>query len=301
MTAGPVLGKLVVIGVGLIGGSFALALKRNGAVTTVVGVGRGRSNLDAAQRLGVVDRSVTLDDAWTDELRDADLVLVATPVGQMPALFAAMAPHLGAGTIITDAGSTKQDVVAAARAHLGVAFPRFVPAHPIAGSEQSGATAAFAALFRHKIVVVAPVAETEPLAVRLVRDCWQRCDAVIRTLDPVRHDAILAAVSHLPHALAFVQVAELAARPDAADFLAYAASGFRDSTRIASSSPEMWRDIFLANRMALRNEIAAYKAELEHLDALLAEGNADALTAMLARARDTRNSWLAARSSELDA
>ena len=138
----PAPGKLVVDGTGLIGGSFALALKDAGKVGSVVGVGRGRDNLDQALRLGVIDRAYTRDEGWTAELADATLVLLATPVGEMPALFAAIAPHLGPGTIVSDAGSTKQDVIAAARTALGAALPRFVPAHPIAGSERSGAVAA---------------------------------------------------------------------------------------------------------------------------------------------------------------
>jgi prephenate dehydrogenase len=294
--AGPLLDKVVVIGVGLIGGSFALALKHGGGAGIVVGVGRTQTNLDDARRLGIADRTVRLDGAWTTELRDADLVLVATPVGQMAALFEQMAPHLGASTVVTDAGSTKQDVIAAARAGLGSAIDRFVPAHPIAGAEHSGATAAYATLFRGKIAVVTPVAETRSTAVDRVKQCWLLCDAVVRTLAPARHDAIFAAVSHLPHALAFAQVAELAARPDADEFLAYAASGFRDFTRLASSSPEMWRDIFVANRAALRDELNAYQAELARLDAMLAAGDEVALLALLTRARDARDAWLAAGS-----
>jgi prephenate dehydrogenase len=290
----PLLGKLVVIGVGLIGGSFALALKRAGAVSAVVGVGRTQANLDDARRLGIVDATIRLEDDWTREVRDADMVLVATPVGQMPALFEAMAPRLAASTVVTDAGSTKQDVAAAARRYLGAAVSRFVPAHPIAGAEHSGAAAAHASLFRGKIAVVAPIAETEPGAVERVKAAWTQCGAVIRMLDPARHDAIFAAVSHLPHALAFAEVAELAARPDAEEFLAYAASGFRDFTRLASSSPEMWRDIFLANRTALRGELSAYRAELARFDALLASDDAAALLALLTRARDARDAWLAA-------
>jgi len=299
--AAALLDKLVIVGVGLIGGSFALALKRAAAVSTVVGVGRGRSNLDAALRLGIVDRALTLDDDWTAEVGDAQLVLLATPVGQMPDLFAAVAAHITDSTVITDAGSTKQDVVAAARAGLGRAFPRFVPAHPIAGTEQSGAAAAFATLFRHRSVILAPLSETSADAVNLVRECWQRCEAVVQTLDPVRHDAIFAAVSHLPHALAFAEMAEIAARSDGDELLAHAGTGFRDLTRLASSSPEMWRDIFLANRAALRSEIAAFRNALAQMDSLLADGDADALNAWLSGARDARNAWLAARSSDPDA
>jgi prephenate dehydrogenase len=287
------LAKLIVVGVGLIGGSFALALRNVGAVRSVVGVGRSGANLDTAQRLGVTDRAYVLTQPWHTELRDADLVLLAAPVGQMPELFATIAPHLGAATIVTDAGSTKQDVIAAARMHLGAAFARFVPGHPIAGTEHSGAAAASASLYRDRNVVLTPIAETMPEAVAMVGDCWTQCGAQVSQLDAARHDALFAAVSHLPHALAFALVGELAARPDADDFFRYAAGGFRDFTRLASSHPEMWRDICIANRGALRAELASYRIALDRIDRMLAAGDGAALAALFASARDARNAWLA--------
>lgn len=286
------IGKLVVLGVGLIGGSFALALKRSGTTARVVGVGRSRENLLAAERRGIIDCAVSLDQAWTDELADADLVLLATPVGQMPSLFAASAPRLGAHTVITDAGSTKRDVIAAARGALGDALPRFVPGHPIAGTEHSGATAAFEALFRDKQVVLTPLAETAPDALSRVKACWTQCGALVRELDPLRHDVIFAAVSHLPHALAFALMAELAARPDGDEYFAFAGSGLRDFTRLAGSQAEMWRDVCLANRDALRGELTAYTAELRRVDALLAAADGQALLRLFERARSARESWL---------
>jgi prephenate dehydrogenase len=286
------IGKLVVIGVGLIGGSFALALKRSGAAARVVGVGRGRSNLDAATRRGMIDRAYTLDEAWTSELGDADLVLVATPVGQMPGLFAAIAGKIGAHTVLTDAGSTKQDVVRAARATLGAALPRFVPGHPVAGTEHSGAPAAFDGLFRDKQVVLTPLGETDPDALARVSASWTACGALVRQLDPAQHDAIFAAVSHLPHALAFALVAELAARPDAEACFAFAGSGLRDFTRLASSQPEMWRDVCLANRAALRSDLAAYRDGLGRVDALLAAADGEALLRLFEQARSARAGWL---------
>jgi len=295
VTAHPApLGKMVVIGVGLIGGSFALAMKRAGAVTTVVGIGRGRTNLDTALKLNIVDRAMTLDEAWGPELADADLVMLSIPVGQMPGVFTAIARHLGSATVVTDAGSTKQDVVAAARAHLGEALPRFVPGHPIAGTEHSGAAAAFESLFRDKNVLLTPVAETAAAAVEQVTACWERCGARVGHLDPLRHDALFAAVSHLPHALAFALVAELAGRADADDYFRYAASGFRDFTRLAASDPEMWRDICLANREAVRRELASYRAKLDRIDALLATGDGTELNALFTVARDARGAWVAA-------
>jgi prephenate dehydrogenase len=283
------LGKLVVVGVGLIGGSFALALKRSGAAATVVGVGRSRANLDAAQRRGIIDRSFALDQTWTAELADADLVLLATPVGQMPSLFAA---NLGPRTVVTDAGSTKQDVIAVARERLGSALPRFVPGHPIAGTEHSGAVAAFDALFRDKHVVLTPLAETDPEALARVGDCWTRCGAVVRKLDAARHDAIFSAVSHLPHVLAFALVAEVAGRPDADECFAFAGSGFRDFTRLASGNSGMWRDVCLANREALRRDLGSYRDELDRVESLLAAADGDGLLRLFERARSIRNGWL---------
>jgi len=291
--AAPALGKVVVVGVGLIGGSFARALKAAGAVATVVGVGRGASNLSLARQLGIADRTWTRDQRWTDELVDADLVLLATPVGQIPALFAAIAPALGPATVVTDAGSTKQDVIAAARRYLGAALFRFVPGHPIAGTERSGAAAASAALFRGRSVILTPLAETSADAQQRVADAWTACGGVVGRLEPTRHDEIFAAVSHLPHALAFALVAQLAARADAADYFRYAATGFRDFTRLASSDPEMWRDVCLGNATALRCELSAYRAELDRLDALLVSADGDGLVALFERARAARNAWLA--------
>jgi prephenate dehydrogenase len=284
---------VVVVGVGLIGGSFALALKAAGAVATVVGVGRGASNLSSARQWGIADRTWTQDQRWTDELVDADLVLLATPVGQIPALFAAIAPALGPATVVTDAGSTKQDVIAAARRYLGAALSRFVPGHPIAGTERSGAAAASDALFRGRSVILTPLAETSADAQKRVADAWTACGGVVGRLEPARHDEIFAAVSHLPHALAFALVAQLAARADAADYFRYAATGFRDFTRLASSDPEMWRDVCLGNATALRCELATYHAELDRLDALLVSADGDGLVALFERARAARNAWLA--------
>jgi prephenate dehydrogenase len=283
--------KLVVVGVGLIGGSFALAQKAAGAVGTVVGVGRGRVNLEEATNLGLVDRFVPLAEDWTAELATADVVLVAAPVAQYPALFAAMVPRLGLHTIVTDAGSTKQDVIAAARATMGDALPRFVPGHPIAGTEHSGAAAAFSTLFAERNVVLTPLAETDPLALATVAAAWQTCGAQVRTLDAGVHDRIFAAVSHLPHLLAFALVEDLAARPDAESLFRFAASGFRDFTRIAASSPEMWRDIALANRDALQAELALYRARLDRLAAMLAAGDGAGLEGTFAAARAARRAW----------
>ena len=283
--------KLVIVGVGLIGGSCALALKRAGAVGEVIGIGRTQHNLDVALERAVIDRACVLDGPWQREITGADVVLVATPVAQFPALFAALAPVLGPATVVTDAGSTKQDVIAAARVALASALPRFVPGHPIAGTEHTGAAAAFASLYEGRGVVLTPIAETSTQSVDRVAAMWQACGARVTTLEAARHDAIFAAVSHLPHMLAFVLVAELAARSDAAACFEHAASGFRDFTRIAAGSPEMWRDIALANRVALLAEMDRYAEQLAQARALLSEADGDALVALFRRASEARRAW----------
>jgi len=293
----PRIDKLVIIGVGLIGGSFALAQKAAGATGTIVGVGRGRINLEEAANLGIIDRFVPLEDDWTSELATTDMVLVAAPVAQYPALFRRMAPHLGTHTIVTDAGSTKQDVIAAARATLGDALSRFVPAHPIAGTEQSGAAAAFSTLYADRNVVLTPLPETDPLAIATVATAWQTCGAHVRTLDAAAHDHVFAAVSHLPHLLAFALVDELARRSDADELFRFAASGFRDFTRIAASSPEMWRDISLANREPLLAEIAAFRAQLDRVGAMVEAGDGAGLEAIFTAARTARRAWDARRNA----
>jgi prephenate dehydrogenase len=198
---------------------------------------------------------------------------------------------------VTDAGSTKQDVIAAARATLGTALSRFVPGHPIAGTEHSGATAAFPTLFRDRNVLLTPLAETAPDAVAAVASLWQACGARVGMLDPAAHDRIFAAVSHLPHLLAFALVDALATRPEARDLFRHAASGFRDFTRIAASSPEMWRDISLANRDALLAEVAAFRAQLDRVAAMIEAGDGAAVEAVFANASAARRAWEAERNA----
>ena len=286
------------IGVGLIGGSAALALRARGLVRHVVGVGRTRRNLDDAIAAGIVDEALTLDDAWASSVQAADIVLIATPVAQMPRLFAAVADALGPHTVVTDAGSTKQDVVAAARAHLGDAWPRFVAAHPVAGTENSGAKAATASLFERRNVILSPTTETDAHALARVRDFWEACGANVVELDAREHDRVLAAVSHLPHLLAAAYVADLAVRADAPNLLAHAGTGFRDFTRIAAASPEMWRDITLANRDALVDEIAAFRGALDVVDSALRERDGESLRSLFETASDARRAWARSRDGD---
>ena len=281
--------KLVVVGVGLIGGSFALALKEAWAVGRVVGVGRSAGNLRRALDLKIIDAPGAFDAAT---FADADLVLLSVPVGQMRQVMRSIAPVLGDKTVVTDAGSTKVDVVDLARRELRDSLPRFVPGHPIAGTEKSGAEAAFAGLYRGRRVVLTPLEGSRPGALSLVRAAWIACGAEVFELQPEEHDAVLAAVSHLPHLLAYALVDHVARHKDAKQLFAYAAGGFRDFTRIASSHPEMWRDICLANRKALIAELDRYEGELEHVRSMLELGDGKALEALFSGARDARNRWL---------
>ncbi len=281
--------RVVIAGVGLIGGSFALALKAAGVVNQVVGIGRTRAALDNAKRLGVID---IVADSWVEALKGADLVLLAMPVGQMENSLRELMPHLGSKTLVTDAGSTKSDVVVAARAALGEKIGQFVPAHPIAGGEKSGADAATATLFNDRRVVLTPLVENSTDAVETVRGIWQQCGARVSELTPETHDRIFAAVSHLPHLLAFALVDEFASRENADELFAFAAGGFRDFTRIASSHPEMWRDICVANRQALLTELDAYMSQLMHARVLLASADTVGLEAMFTTARKRRDDWL---------
>ena len=280
--------KIVIFGIGLIGGSFALALRKAHAVGEVVGFGRSEATLQQAMQFGILDR-IGSDPAA--EVNDADIVLLATPVGQMAELMARIAPHLGAHTLVTDGGSTKSDVVAAARSNLGKKIAQFIPAHPIAGAEKSGAGAALADLYVGKKVVLTPLPENSKEAVARVRKTWELCGAVVSELTPQQHDAVFAAVSHLPHLLSFALVHDLAQRDNRDLLLSFAASGFRDFTRIAASSPEMWRDICLANREALMDELGLYMEELESLHEALAEADADKLEQVFREARKVRSSW----------
>jgi prephenate dehydrogenase len=284
-------GKVVVIGVGLIGGSFALALKQAGAVHSVVGMGRSREVMNRALELGIVD---SVAESAQDAMRGADLVLLAAPVAQTGPILAQLAPWLEAGTVITDAGSTKCDVVAAARAALGERVRQFVPGHPIAGAESNGPDAALASLYRGKKTVITKLPENLDADVERVALAWRTCGAVIHQLSPQEHDKVFAAVSHLPHLLAYALVDDIAAKPHADLLFQYAASGFRDFTRIAGSSPEMWRDISLANREALLTELDAYLAQLTNLRAMLAISDGAALERVYANAQRARHEWIAA-------
>lgn len=285
-------GRVVICGVGLIGGSFALALKARGLVGEVVGIGRTTASLERARELGVIDSFAT---DWATALDGAELVLLAMPVGQMLGVMQAMAPHLGPDTLVTDAGSTKRDVIEAIYSNLKSHLEQVVPAHPIAGAEKSGPDAARADLYVGRKVVITPLSENRPEAVARVREAWAATGASLHDMSPQEHDRVFAAVSHLPHLLAFALVHEIAGRANAEQLFGFAAGGFRDFTRIASSHPEMWRDISVANRHALLAELDTYITELAWIRALLSQGDGDSLLKLFGEARDAREAWLAGR------
>lgn len=283
----PVFGTVAVVGVGLIGGSFALALKKAGAVGRVLGVGRRTETLERAKTLGVIDDVASLEVAS----QEADLIMLAAPVGTFESLFSQMAAHLSDNTIITDGGSTKGNVVSAARAGLGHRIAQFVPAHPVAGSHESGPDAAFAELYRDRQVVICPLAENAQPTLDLVRAAWLATGARLVTLGVQQHDAVLAAVSHLPHWLASLYVEHVATDVNAQANLQLAGAGFGDFSRIAQGSVEMWRDIFLANRPAMLEQIDRLQRLLDEARQALAQEDVAWLESTLTHAADVRRAW----------
>jgi prephenate dehydrogenase len=282
------LNKLVIFGVGLIGGSVALALKRIHPNLHIVGIGRSEDNLQSALDLNAIDQAQT---DIASAMSNTDLIIIATPVAQMRNILDVIKRHLTPHTVITDVGSTKSDVIQVAKEILGAQFSQFVAGHPIAGAEKSGVTAAKADLFDGKNIVLTPEPSTNPQALALVRQMWATCGAKLIEMTASQHDSIFAAVSHLPHLLAFALVDDLAARPNAKQLFDFAASGFRDFTRIAGSHPEMWRDISLANRDALLKELDAYQSELNQIKTLLANNDGNGLQMLFDRASKARNQW----------
>lgn len=287
-----ILKKLVIFGVGLIGGSVALAVKKLPNAPQITGVGRSAQSLQEALALGLIDSAET---DVAQAMAGADLILIATPVAQTPSILRAIRPYLTPDMVITDAGSTKSDVMAYAHAELGAQVSQFVGGHPIAGAEKSGPAAALAELYVGKNVILTPDAHTHQDAIERVTALWQHCGALVSTMTPEAHDSVFAAVSHLPHLLAFALVENLAQRDNAETLFKFAASGFRDFTRIAGSHPEMWRDIALANQTALLQELKAYQAAVAELTTLLEKGDSDGLFALFAHASEARNAWAQAQ------
>jgi len=275
--------RLALIGVGLIGGSLALALRQAGAVGSITGYSRRAAHREEAQRIGIVDH--VLDDPVA-AVADADLVVVAAPVSVIGAILDDLRDNIPAHAVVTDVGSVKGSIVEEAK-RLGNAVARFVPGHPIAGTERSGPGAARPDLFRGRRVVLTPTAQTDPAAVARVRDMWAATGAIVSEMDPDQHDEIFAATSHLPHALAYCLVNMLAAADG--KLLQYTGGGFQDFTRIASSDPEMWRDIYLANRSALVQQLRGYGNHLEELTGLVDHADSDGLLELFRRAKRARD------------
>ena len=277
---------LAIIGVGLIGSSLALSLKQSGYVKKVIGCGRSEAGLQKGVELGVLDDySLSLSDA----VSDADVVIVAVPLGTMAAVFEQIQPALKASAIVSDVGSVKASVVEDARAGLQDAFTRFVPGHPIAGSEHSGIEAGFASLYQGRKIILTPVTETSEEALQVIDAMWRATGAVVESMDVDHHDRVLAATSHLPHMLAFSLVSHLSKLSEQDEIFNYAAGGFRDFTRIASSDPVMWRDICLANGSALLELIDGFKAELDQISLSIREQNPDELLEFFRHSKHTRD------------
>ena len=278
---------LAIVGVGLIGGSFAAALRRVGAVSRVLGAGRSRKTLQSALALGLIDEQVSLEEAAAR----ADVILLSLPVGATQAVLEQMKPHLGDHVVITDAGSTKVNVVQAAKAALEERAGQFVPGHPIAGAEKTGPHAAMVDLYQGRTVVLTPLEENSAQARRLVTKLWEACGARVIVMAPDVHDVVLASVSHVPHFLSSVYMWQVASSENSDLRLELAGSGFRDFTRIAAGSPEMWRDIFLANRDAMLSEIAEVRAALQRAEHALETGDGEQLHEFLERAALARRFW----------
>lgn len=282
---------LAIIGVGLIGGSFAAAIRQAGAAKRIIGAGRRQEVLVEAKDLGLIDEVVSIEQAAAQ----ADFILLATPVGSYEAIFKIMAPHLLPHAVITDGGSTKKNVVEIARAALGERVGQFVPAHPIAGSHLMGPTAAKADLYAGRQVVVCPLPENTAHAVERVSYAWRVCGALIRQLDPKKHDEIMATISHLPHWLAAVYVTHVLNDSNSHLDLAMAGTGFADYTRIAQGSDEMWRDIMMQNREVMLAQIKAYQVILTDAQKALEMGDELVLQTFLQRAAIARREWEASR------
>jgi len=281
------LGAVSIVGVGLIGASLGLALKGAGVVREVIGVGRSSANLDQAKKMGAIDRVADLAEA----VQSSQWVVLCVPVAQMRSIFAQLEPHLGSNTLITDAGSTKCDVILAAKEVLGKKVCQFVPAHPIAGGAQHGAAAARADLFQGKQTIICQLQENSAADVALVEEFWKALGSNIKRISAVQHDAIYAAVSHLPHILSYALMASVLNSEDAEQKLGHAGAGFRDFTRIAASSPEMWRDICIANKQAILKELDQYLSITQRLREMIAKEDANGLEKVFQKASQARQKW----------
>ena len=280
--------QLGLIGCGLMGGSFALALKRAGLVKRVVGYSKSPSTTEQAKRLGVID--IAAESALL-AVSGSDIVLLAIPVAATEATFKAIRHLVEPGALMMDVGSTKRDVVDAARRVLKDRIGSFVPTHPIAGKEVAGIAHADASLYHGRQVILTPLAKTSTDMIQKATDVWASIGSQVLRMTPENHDAAFAAVSHLPHILAFAYFNAVSRQPAGRDFLSLGGPGFRDFTRIAASSPEMWRDILMANREEILKQTQRFRHALDAMEHVVKTGNTEALEALIRSASDARAGW----------
>jgi prephenate dehydrogenase len=280
--------QLGVIGCGLMGGSFALALKRAGLVKRVIGYSKSPSTTERAKKLGAIDDAA---ESALLAVSGSDLVLIAVPVAATEATFKAIRHLVEPGMLVMDVGSTKREVVDAARRVLKERVSSFVPAHPIAGKEVAGIANADAALYSGRQVILTPLASTNPALVQKATDAWCAIGAQVLKMTPENHDAAFAAVSHLPHLLAFAYFSAVVKQPAGQDFLALAGPGFRDFTRIAASDPAVWRDILVSNREEILKQSLRFRHTLDAIEHVMRSGNVEALEDLLRQAADARGGW----------
>ncbi len=291
----PVIDTLAIIGVGLIGGSFARAVRSAGLVKHIIGCGREQENLEKALKLDVIDEySRDIQSA----VRDADMIFIATPVGSFQTIFTQLKDVLNKNTIITDGGSTKTSVIKMAEAVFGTVPENFVPGHPVAGTENSGVEASFDSLFKNHRVILTPLPKTSKKAIQIVTQLWHSTGAQVVTMDAQHHDMVLAATSHLPHLLAFSLVNTLTTLDEKQEIFDNAAGGFRDFTRIASSDPSMWQDICLANKEALLIHLDHFSSDLAKLRTALEQGDAETLKDIFTRAKQSRDDFVRKNSQQ---
>ncbi|MEY2928778.1 MAG: hypothetical protein RL191_55 [Pseudomonadota bacterium] len=280
--------KILIFGVGLIGGSIALSAKKSGFASDIVGVGRNQDNLNDAIKLKLIDR--TSQDLKKD-ISEAHIIIIATPVAQFPVILKLIQPHLSSHTIITDVGSTKTDVIESAKQILGPQYSQFIGGHPIAGSEKHGATAAHIDLFKNKNVILTADQDTSFEAKQKIEMLWKNAGAIVSNMSHNDHDKIFSTISHLPHLLAFSLVDMITHRKNANELLKFAASGFKDFTRIAASSPEMWKDITLANKKFILEDIQLFENQIKLLKEAIEQEDTKKILALFENASKTRNEW----------
>jgi len=279
---------LCVIGVGLIGGSLSMALKKAACVKRVTGLGRSVENLQKAQKLGIIDQYET---DYSKVIPHADLIFISVPIGAMPEVFRKIEPYLSSDTIITDGASVKQEVIEIAQRELGLRINQFVPGHPIAGTEKSGAEAAFDSLYQNRRVILTPLEENSEIDINKVREVWKQAGAIVDEMGARHHDLVLAGTSHLPHVLAFSLVDCLNNVDDVDEIFKYAAGGFRDFTRIASSDPVMWRDICVNNSEAILAMMHHYQKNLDSLKKAIEDSDNDKILELFSEAKKARDGF----------